>query len=78
MHSVALLVILGASLARGVSLEERTLESEDTSGKILNGWSDIAERHDEEFPAAQYPMVHTGESLAGIPLTGPNIDAEGI
>lgn len=78
MRPVALLVVLGASLARGVSLEQRDLESEDTSGNFVEAWTDIAERHDNGFPAAQYPLAQTDNPLVEITPIGPNLDAEGI
>ena len=68
MRSVSLLVVLGASFARGVSLEQRDLESEDTSN--------IVERHDNGLFAAQHPLTQTDNPLVGMTSIGPNLEVE--
>lgn len=69
---VVVVVVLGAGVARGGSLEHRDLEAQDTSKKIGDGWSDIVERHDHGLFAAQYPVSQTENPLAEI------TDEEGI
>lgn len=76
MRSVPLLVILGASFTRAVSYEQRDSESEDTSENFEDGWSDIVERHDNGFFAAQYPLTQKDNSLLGISSIGPNLGAK--
>lgn len=77
MRSLPFLVVLGAGFARGVSPEQRDLEFEDTSENFEDGWSDIVERHDNEFFVAQYPLTQTDNPLVEINSIGPNLDAEG-
>lgn len=59
MRSVSLLVVLGAYLAQGLSLERRDLGSEDTADKFE---SDLIER-DGEFFAAQHPLARPDDTF---------------
>lgn len=60
MRSVPLLVLYGACLGQGLSLERRDLHSEDSANKFE---SDLVERNDEFF-VAQHLLARPDDTLA--------------
>lgn len=70
MRSVSLLVLLGAYLAQGLSLERRGLGSEDIADKFE---SDFVERDGEPL-AAQHPLARPDDSLGEKNNIDPNLN----